>query len=150
MFLIFFCLILCSCKKSTDNVDISDKDNLDNTTYIGIDFNGKYKSCQEISNSVGCTEIFGPEEEYAQECERQGQTVITCDCHDYICVSGNSTGSATGTDIDGIEKTCPPVSSDLVCTMVFTPGDQYALDCVELGGIAFQCGCHDYICLNLE
>lgn len=122
---------------------------VDETTYFGIAFDGDYKSCKKISDSVSCTEIYGPEEEYAKECEDRGNTAITCDCHDYICVSGNSSGSATGPDINGNEKTCDPVAGDLVCTMVFTPEDQYALDCVEDGGLAFQCGCHDYICLNL-
>ena len=47
---------------------------------------------------VACTEIFGYEEEYASECDVGGDLVITCDCHDYICVDENLTLPVYGED----------------------------------------------------
>lgn len=150
MFLInsFILLILLAsgCKEGSSGVESEAQSS--EITYVGLDINGDYKSCKPMDESIACTEIFGENEVFAKSCEDAGDMAITCECHDYICVSGESSGEATGIDIDGNERTCEPMPIDSICTMVFTQGDQYALDCTEKGGTSFQCGCHDYICLN--
>ena len=143
-----------SCKLPMSSNDDSGPNNVvsnkadENTIYTGLDLDGSYRSCKQISALVACTEIFGPDEIYANECEANGDLAITCDCHDYICVDENLSLPFYGKDINGNVRSCEAMAKDTMCTMVFTEGDQFALDCEESGGTALQCGCHDYICLN--
>ena len=53
----------------------------------------------------------------------------------------------TGVDYQGKAKSCSP-SENKVCTEIFTPSDQYALDCKDQGKKAIQCDCHDWICVK--
>lgn len=52
----------------------------------------------------------------------------------------------SGYDMSGKETTCPVLTKDIPCTMVFTPGDQYAADCHNAGGEVMMCDCHVYLC----
>ena len=154
VFLLIFLSLAFGCKFPTSSDDDPNtsktvsKSTDEDTVYTGLDIDGRYRSCKQMSALVACTEIFGPEEEYAAECEASGNLVITCNCHDYICVDENLTLPIYGEDINGDVRSCEGMAKDTMCTMVFTEGDQFALDCEENGGTSFQCGCHDYICLN--
>ena len=53
----------------------------------------------------------------------------------------------TGKDFSGKTRTCSPMK-DSVCTEIFTPEDQFAMDCKDKGNTAIQCGCHDRICVK--
>lgn len=55
------------------------------TSYTGKDYQGKEKTCKH-SPDVMCTMQVTPQSEYARECESKGFKVVTCDCHDYICL----------------------------------------------------------------
>ena len=154
LFLLTSIFLLFGCKLPFGSDDHSRSDNAisktvdEDTIYTGLDIDGRYRSCKQMSALTACTEIFGPEEEYATSCEVSGDLVITCDCHDYICVDENLTTPVYGKDINGDVRSCEGMAKDTICTMVFTEGDQFSLDCEENGATSFQCGCHDYICLN--
>ena len=149
--LIFF-ILLSSCKvdqsNSKNGINSGPSDKNDGQIYTGLDIDGNYRSCLEISGETACTLIFGPEEEYSSECEANGDKSITCDCHDYICVDENLDLPVYGKDIDGNMRSCEGISKDIACTEIFTEEDQFALDCEQEGGTAFQCGCHDFICIE--
>jgi len=51
-----------------------------------------------------------------------------------------------GYDLDGQKRACPAPDEDMLCTMVFTPADEFANQCSELGHEVFTCGCHDHLC----
>ena len=111
-------------------------------SYAGIDINGDKRVCEEASANLTCTAVFGPEDQFAEDCRTRGFETVTCDCHDYICLEG----SDSGMDIDGNHRTCNPMPADTTCTMVFTEEDQFGADCQASGQEAIQCGCHDWIC----
>lgn len=54
----------------------------------------------------------------------------------------------SGVDINGKPRSCTPSSGQLICTMMFGPGDQFASDCKKNGDKPIQCGCHDFICVK--
>ena len=111
-------------------------------TYTGLDMNGDQRVCEEALPDLICTSVFGPEDQFAEDCKAGGSRPITCGCHDYICLEG----SESGMDINGSQRSCTPMSPDTICTMEFTDEDQYGSDCSASGYEAVQCGCHDWIC----
>lgn len=52
-----------------------------------------------------------------------------------------------GVDIHGKERACRQMREDMACTEIFTPDDQFAINCKNRGDTPIQCGCHDYICI---
>lgn len=58
------------------------------------------------------------------------------------------TQQVSGVDINGKPRSCAPSSGQLMCTMMFGPGDQFAADCKKNGDKPVQCGCHDFICVK--
>lgn len=54
--------------------------------------------------------------------------------------------TASGYNIQGTQTTCQLASSGLVCDKMFSPGDQFAVDCGKSGGTATMCACHTYLC----
>lgn len=58
--------------------------------------------------------------------------------------------SFTGKNLKGEVKTCSPMPEDRACTEVFTPEDQFGMDCRGKGMTAIQCDCHDWICLDSQ
>ena len=142
---ILILFILAACNFFSDNV--SDLPVKDEKVYTGLDINGNFRSCQKLSSNSACTAIYGPEDAFADECESNGDKAIACDCHDYICVDKNFNGEIKGIDINGEERSCSTIPLGKPCDEVFTPGDQYGVDCKNQGGNPFQCDCHDYICI---
>ncbi|NCN41868.1 hypothetical protein GW916_11550 [bacterium] len=57
-------------------------------------------------------------------------------------------GKATGVDMSGKERSCMPMGPGRMCTMEFTPADEFARVCQSEGHKAVQCGCHDWICIK--
>lgn len=112
--------------------------------YTGIDINGEQRTCKEQLNGA-CTAVFGPDEQFANDCEATGSRAVQCACHDFICVGDKA---RTGVDINGEEKSCIPMGENNFCTTEFTQGDQFAQDCRANGLEAVQCGCHEYICVE--
>ena len=49
--------------------------------YTGIDINGEQRTCKEQLNGA-CTAIFGPDEQFANDCEAIGSQAVQCACHD--------------------------------------------------------------------
>lgn len=110
----------------------------------GVDRHGQNRVCFNDPDRV-CTEIADiAEEDFAQSCKDAGHRVHPCGCHEYVCEQK----TFTGIDINGEEKSCKELAPNVACTMEFTEGDQYALDCKNDGAIAIQCGCHDFICVE--
>ena len=112
----------------------------------GFDLSGEERSCNAAPKNEACTAIFGPDEQFAEDCRASGHEVIQCGCHDYLCTGPIE---KTGRDINGEERTCKP-QYDLTCTQEFTPNDQFAQDCEANGLEAVACGCHDFICADKE
>lgn len=119
-------------------------------TYQGFDINGKYTDCT-VESTNACTEVYGPDEEFMDECASRGYEVFTCGCHSYLCkenIVKEVLAEREGIDIEGVIRSCTPLAEGTVCTEVFTEEDAYAVQCEEDGGEAVQCGCHDWICIK--
>lgn len=54
-------------------------------SYTGIDMNGKIRSCTPMKDKI-CTKIYSEGDQYADQCRKNGKTVIQCDCHEWICL----------------------------------------------------------------
>ena len=149
--IVFLQMIFIGCNFDQSNNSGSDNDSSigqDQKIYTGLDINGNFKSCSEMDGEIACTLIFGPDEEFASECNNSGLTAITCDCHDYICVENIDEVIVYGMDIEGNLRGCEGIDKNKYCTEIFTPEDKFALDCENRGSKAFQCDCHDFICLE--
>lgn len=108
----------------------------------GVDRKGNNRVCFNDPDRI-CQAIYNIEEEdFAQNCREAGNKPHKCGCHEYVCEQKTFEGK----DKDGNIRSCTQNVSDQICTAEFTEGDQYARDCVEQGGQAIECGCHDYIC----
>lgn len=108
----------------------------------GVDRHGKNRVCFNDPDRICTAEYVSDEEDFAESCRAKGNKVHSCGCHEYVC----ETKTFEGYDIDGKVRSCAQMSAEFGCTMDFTDGDQYAIDCESDGGTAIKCGCHDYIC----
>ena len=110
----------------------------------GVDRYGNNRVCYQNINEI-CEESANlAERQFAANCEANGNIPHQCSCNEYICEQK----TYQGLDKNGKLKECTPMSLDVVCTMEFTDGDQFAMDCEDDGNTAIQCGCHDYICVD--
>jgi hypothetical protein len=55
------------------------------SSYSGLDLSGQSKTCTHKTGMM-CTEIYGKEDAYADDCRSKGLKVVQCDCHDFICL----------------------------------------------------------------
>jgi hypothetical protein len=55
----------------------------------------------------------------------------------------------TGRNIAGEVRSCVE-ARDLICNAVYTEQEAFADDCVARGFEVVACGCHDYLCQDLE
>jgi len=110
----------------------------------GLDRFGNSRVCYR-NEDQRCNSIFDIEEEhFARNCENNGNIAHKCSCHEYVC----EIKTFTGADMHGNERSCTQIPESNICTMEFTDSDQYALECVDSGNRAVQCGCHDFICVD--
>ena len=127
-------------------------------SYLGIDIEGNEKSCKDMDD-LFCSEEFTDSDQYALDCQRNGDVAIQCACHDWICVDSDNLKNqekplrVTGRDIDGNIDSCEPFDyrvdgQEVMCTMEFTEEDQFAIDCQADGYEVVQCGCHKFLCLE--
>jgi hypothetical protein len=65
-----------------------------------------------------------------------------------VILNSTEAQKVSGVDINGKPRSCAPSSGQLICTMMFAPGDQFAADCKKNGDKPIQCGCHDFICVK--
>ncbi|MEK6625836.1 MAG: hypothetical protein AABY86_12745 [Bdellovibrionota bacterium] len=54
--------------------------------------------------------------------------------------------SVQGYNQVGVETSCVIPSEELMCTMMYTEGEQFAAKCNAEGGQAVTCACHQYLC----
>lgn len=111
---------------------------------IGYNALGEQVSCK-TPKGVVCPAIGNLENEaFEEQCLAAGLEVMNCgNCAPSLC-SGKM---AKGLDMNGNERSCVVAADDIICTMEYTPADQFADECVKDGGQAVACGCHDYICI---
>lgn len=112
----------------------------------GVDRQGNSRVCFNDPDTTCHTSALADidEEEFASRCTDSGNVAHKCGCNEYICEEK----TFKGFDIEGKERSCKPMASDIACTLEFTDEDQFAVECEDNGNEVIQCGCHDYICLK--
>jgi hypothetical protein len=108
----------------------------------GVDRHGNNRVCFNDPDRICPAIAHIDEEDFARSCKDAGNRVHSCGCNEYVCEQK----TFEGIDIEGNIRSCTEISAAVACTMEFTDGDQYAIDCENDGGTPVQCGCHDYIC----
>jgi len=53
---------------------------------IGLDINGKFRTCNAMADDIMCTAEVTEGDEFAYRCNEDGNTPFQCGCHDYICI----------------------------------------------------------------
>ena len=71
--LFILCFVLMGCQ-TTESV-----------SHTGTDINENQRVCEEPKGDLICTAIFGPGDQFAEDCKVQGHVAIQCGCHDWIC-----------------------------------------------------------------
>ena len=125
--------------------------------FTGEDMQGELRTCNDNQDLI-CSQVFTESDQYALECQRDGNLAVACGCHDWICVdmdeiSEKPIRTEIGYNIDGDVESCEPFDytengEEVFCTSIFTDEDQFAIDCQEAGHKAVMCGCHKYICVE--
>lgn len=68
---------------------------------------------------------------------------------DVLALKGHAKDSiVTGLDYNGNESSCIKMAQPFYCSMEIQVGDLHGLDCRSRGFDAFQCGCHNYLCVE--
>jgi hypothetical protein len=139
LYLLIMLVLFISCEEQ-----ITDK--YSNYQSQGHDRFGNIRLCVNDPD-IQCPAVINEAEEaFAQSCREQGNTVSSCGCHHYVC----DAPIYTGIDYLGETRSCTPINQNVMCTMIFTESDQFALDCEKEGGKAITCDCHDHICIKKE
>jgi hypothetical protein len=163
LFIVFiFSFYACEHIPQEDNVNqnasFDQNRSISSEIFMGIDFDGIEKSCLDMDDPF-CSEEFTESDQYALDCQRNGDFAIQCACHDWICVDknnlkiDNAPTKITGRNIDGKIDSCEPFDyrvdgQQVMCTTQFTEEDQFAIDCQANGYDVVQCGCHEFLCLE--
>ena len=109
----------------------------------GKDRFGNSRICFNDPDMAFVSQLDPEEEEFAKDCFDAGNIVHKCGQNQYVCEQK----TYTGIDINGETRSCTEMSQATACTLEFTEGDQYALDCEKNNGTPLACGCHDFICV---
>lgn len=127
------------------------------SAFSGLDMEGNERTCNDHSDLI-CSQVFTESDQYALDCQREGNLAVACGCHDWICVdmeeiSDRPVQFEIGYNIEGEVESCQPFENkvqgdEVFCSSVFTEEDQFAIDCQEAGHKAVMCGCHKYICVE--
>lgn len=124
-------------------------------SYKGLDLEGNERQCIDQFGSI-CTSEFTESDQFAFDCEDNGDFPVQCGCHDWICVTKEYSktppvkNTLYGYDISGTLSECSKFDSNKVmCTEVFTDEDQFAMNCRDAGFTATQCGCHSWVCSEM-
>lgn len=140
IFLMLFILCACQNKESASPLVIIEPD------YVaGLGIDGFSQFCPANSSDEICTFEFGPGDQFGEDCTAAGYVAHFCGCHEFICWGPDFTGR----DVNGDLRTCQ-ASSQATCTTDITPADQFALDCKTAGNLPVACGCHDFICVEVN
>jgi|GEM_PF-2634738 len=52
----------------------------------GVGIDGRPRSCAPLSGSMICTMMYGPGDQFAADCKKNGNRPVQCGCHDFICI----------------------------------------------------------------
>jgi hypothetical protein len=78
--------VSCGCH---DWICVIPEESNDETSNIefGLDINGEESSCTPMSETapIACTQVFTEQDQFALDCRDNGDKVIKCGCHSYLC-----------------------------------------------------------------
>lgn len=127
-------------------------------TYTGVDVKGNTRTCSEMSEDNICTMEFTDADQYAMECEDKGMLAVQCGCHDYICVDQREINVGEpevveekvykGTNVEGIVRSCKPMSNSKMCDASLGQVQIYAQNCRSEGYDVIWCSCDEVLCLD--
>lgn len=123
----------------------------------GFGVDGDERRCPEVICSDD-TNVSSPPADFTSRCSAKGMVVKTCACGDYICVNpsdldqkANNKGKPgelefTGYDMSGNQVSCTNPRTELACTAIYGPEEEFSKKCEAKGYQSYTCGCHDYLC----
>jgi len=138
--LLLLALIVTSCEKV--------KDDHAGQWVRGLTINGEVSSCLKADPDLVCSEEFTEGDQFAIDCEENGNTAVACGCHEYLCASPGSekVEPKSGHNSDGLASSCLPMAEEKLCSTEYTEEDAFADECEEAGFEVSQCGCDSYLC----